>query len=144
MSVARATCRTPWLGRANLTLPVVRLHAHPMDWLEAGRTGVCYIEPISRKALRELRGVTTIECSDIHTALEVWDWAFDGDEDELSRFDIDATPSCVSTYIEGEVQWQVLSRLRNEGLPIGPDPAFSDPQFSKLVKEMREGAGSRS
>jgi hypothetical protein len=95
MSFARATCRTPWLGRANLTLPVVRLHAHPMDWLEAGRSGVCYIEPISRKALRELRGVTTIECSDIHTALEVWDWAFDGDEDELSRFDIDATPSCV-------------------------------------------------
>jgi hypothetical protein len=106
MSFARATCRTPWLGRANLTLPVVRLHAHPMDWLEAGCTGVCYIEPISRKALRELRGVTTIECNDIHTALEVWDWAFDGDEDELSRFLIDDSPLAIRCYFEDEVRWR--------------------------------------
>ena len=36
MSFARATCRASWLGREGLTLPVVRLHAHPLDWLEAG------------------------------------------------------------------------------------------------------------
>ncbi len=131
MSFARATCRASWLGRENLTMPVVRLHAHPMDWLESGCTGACHIEPISRKALRDLRSVTTIECSDIHTALEAWDWAFGGDEDELARFDIDATPGAVSMYIEGEVEWRVLSRIRHEGVPIGPDLAFYDPQFSK-------------
>jgi hypothetical protein len=69
MSFVRATCRAPWLGRENLTLPVVRLHAHPMNWLESGCTGVCHIEPISRKALAELRNVETIECNDIHTAV---------------------------------------------------------------------------
>jgi len=145
MSFARATCRASWLGRENLLAPVtgpatgsvVRLHAHPMDWLEAGCAGVCHIEPVSRKALKDLRNVATIECNDIHTALEAWDWGFGGDEDELARFDIDTTPGSVSAYIEGEVEWRVLSRIRHEGLPIGADPAFSDPQFSKLVEEMR-------
>jgi hypothetical protein len=72
MSYTRTTCRTPWLGRENLTLPVVRLHPHPMDWLEAGCEGVCHIEPISRRALAELTDATTIECNDVHTALEAW------------------------------------------------------------------------
>src|ERR1700737_3750048 len=61
MSFVRATCRAPWLGRENLTLPVVRLHPHPMDWLEAGCTGACHIEPTSRKALKDLRSAETIE-----------------------------------------------------------------------------------
>jgi hypothetical protein len=47
-----------------------------MDWLEAGCTGVCHIEPISRKALKDLRNVETIECNDIHTALEAWSWGY--------------------------------------------------------------------
>jgi hypothetical protein len=31
-----------------------------MDWIEAGCTGVCHIEPISRKALKELRSVPNV------------------------------------------------------------------------------------
>jgi hypothetical protein len=110
MSFARATCRTPWLGRENLPAPVtgsvVRLHAHPMDWLEAGCTGLCHIESISRKALKDLRGATTIECNDIHTALEAWDWTFGGDEDELARFLIDDSPFAIRRYFEDEVLWR--------------------------------------
>jgi hypothetical protein len=117
MTFARATCRTPWLGRENLTRPVVRLHAHPTDWLEAGCTGVCHIEPISRKALKELRSVTTIECNDIHTALEAaleaWDWAFGGDEDELSRFVIDDSPFAIRRYFEEEVIWRTQHLARS-------------------------------
>jgi hypothetical protein len=86
---------------------VVRLHAHPMDWLVAGCTGVCYLEPISRKAFAELRNVTTIECNDIGTALEAWCWAFESDEDELARFSIDDSPAEIRSYFESEVKWQV-------------------------------------
>jgi hypothetical protein len=106
MSFARATCRAPWLGRENLALPVVRLHAHPMDWLEAGCTGVCHIEPISRKALKELRGAETIECSCIYTALEAWDWGFDADDDELKRFEIDDSPFNIRCYFEDEFRFR--------------------------------------
>jgi len=106
MSFARATCRAPWLGRENLTQPVVRLHAHPMDWLESGCTGACHIEPISRKALSGLTNATTIECNDIHTALEAWDWAFGGEDDELARFSIDDSPVEIRLYFEDEVKWR--------------------------------------
>jgi hypothetical protein len=135
MTFVRATCRAPWLGR--VTGPVVRLHAHPMDWIESGCAGVCHIEPISRKALKDLQAATTIECSDIHTALNAWSWGFDSDDDELARFDIDDTPASISRYIEDEVEWRVLSRLRREGLPIGADPAYVDPNFSAQVEKMR-------
>jgi len=104
MSYARATCRASWLGRENLTLPVVRLHVHPLDWLEAGCKGVCHIEPISRKALQELTDATTIECNDIHTALEAWDWGFGGDPQELERFDIDDTPDSINEYYDRSVR----------------------------------------
>jgi hypothetical protein len=139
MSFDRVTCRAPWLGRANLTLPVVRLHPHPMDFLEAGCTGVCHIEPMSRKALKDLSRAATIECNDIHTVLEAWSWGFSDDDDELARFVIDDSPESVSRYIEGEVQWRVLSRLRHEGLPIGPDPMFFDPEYSAQIEKMRPG-----
>jgi hypothetical protein len=109
-SFARATCRAPWLGRENLSLPVVRLHAHPMDWLEAGCTGVCHIEPGSRKALAELTDAASIECSDIHTALEAWDWAFGGEPEELARFDIDALPAAIRSYFEEQAQWCAASK----------------------------------
>jgi hypothetical protein len=101
---ARATCRASWLG--SVAGPVVRLHAHPMDWLMAGCTGVCHIEPISRKALADLRGVETIQCNDIHTALEAWEWAFSADDNELVRFEIDDTASNIGSYFEAEFKWQ--------------------------------------
>jgi hypothetical protein len=113
MSFARATCRAHWLGRENLTLPVVRLHAHPMDWLEAGCIGVCHIEPISRRALKDLRNVATIECNDIYTALEAWDWGFSGDEDELHRFVIDDSPGNIRSYFEEQIKWQTRHLARD-------------------------------
>jgi hypothetical protein len=106
MTFARATCRAPWLGREYLALPVVRLHAHPMDWLEAGCTGVCHIEPISRKALKDLRAAERIECNCIHTALEAWDWGFGGEDDELKRFEIDDSPGSIRSYFEDEFKWR--------------------------------------
>jgi hypothetical protein len=112
MFFTRATCRPSWLGRANLTLPVVRLHAHPMDWLEAGCTGVCHIEPIGRKALKELSGAPTIECDDTYTALEAWSWGFGADEDKLSRFVIDDAPLAVRSYFEDEVRWRTRCLAR--------------------------------
>jgi hypothetical protein len=118
-SFARATCRASWLGRENLALPVVRLHAHPMDWLESGCTGVCHIEPISRKALKDLRSVATIECNDIHTALEAWDWAFDADREcfdapkELARFVIDDSAVSIRSYFEAEVKWRTAYLARD-------------------------------
>jgi hypothetical protein len=113
MSYTRATCRAPWLGRENLTLPVIRLHAHPMDWL-VDCTGVCHIEPVSRKALKDLRSVATIECNDIHTALEAWGWAFGGDDNELSRFLIDDTPFAIRRYFEDEVKWRTAYLARSQ------------------------------
>jgi hypothetical protein len=110
MSFARATCRAPWLG--SVEGPVVRLHAHPLDYLAAGCTGVCHIEPISRKALKDLRSVAMIECNDIHTALEAWDWAFGGEDDELARFEIDDTPGNISAYYEDEFKWRSTSKER--------------------------------
>ena len=103
MSFARVTCRVAWLGQLAAT---VRLHAHPMDWLEAGCTGLCHIEPISRKALKDLRKATRIECSDIHTALEAWDWGFGADDDELKRFEVDDSPFNIRAYFEDEARWQ--------------------------------------
>jgi hypothetical protein len=112
MTLVRITGRAPWLGRENFMLPVVRLHAHPMDWLEAGCKGVCHIEPISRKALKDLSQVGTIECSDIYTALEAWDWGFGGEDEELARFSIDDSPFNIRRYFEDEVLWRTayLSR----------------------------------
>jgi hypothetical protein len=107
MSVGRATCRAAWLGEIT---PTTRLHAHPMDWLSAGCTGVCHIEPISRKALKDLRKATTIQCNDVHTALQAWDWAFGGDPQELERFDIDDTPGNISAYYEDDFRWRTASR----------------------------------
>lgn len=105
MDFASVTCRASWLGRENLTLPVVRLHAHPMDWLEAGCMGVCHIALVSRKALKELTKAKTIECNDIETALEAWDWGFGSDEAELARFEIDDTPSSIKAYYERTIRW---------------------------------------
>lgn len=104
MSFSMVTGRASWLGRENLALPVVRLHAHPMDWLDAGCAGVCHVEPISRKGLKELAQAKTIECDDIETALEAWDWGFGPDEAELARFEIDDTPHAIQAYYERAVR----------------------------------------
>jgi hypothetical protein len=112
MSFDRVTCRAPWLGRENLALPVARLHAHPMDWLESGCTGVCHIEPMSRKALKELSQATTIECNCIYTALEAWSWAFGGEDHELARFSIDDSPLAIRRYFEDEVRWRTAYLTR--------------------------------
>jgi hypothetical protein len=113
MSFDRVTCRAPWLGRKNLAASVVRLHAHPMDWIESGCTGVCHIEPVSRKALKKLRRATTIECNDIYTALEAWSWGFSDDDDELARFVIDDSPFSIRSYFEGEVRWRTAYLARD-------------------------------
>jgi hypothetical protein len=110
MSFVRATCRAKWLG--TVAGPVLRLHAHPLDWIAAGGAGACHIEPISRKALKDLRNVATIECNDIHTALEAWDWGFGGEDDELARFVIDDTPGNISAYYEDEFKWRTASKER--------------------------------
>jgi hypothetical protein len=112
-SFARATCRASWLGRENLALPVVRLHANPLDWLETGCTGVCHIEPISRKALKDLRSVETIECNCIYTALEAWDWGFESDDDELARFSIDDSPAEIRSYFEQAIKWRTAHLSRD-------------------------------
>ncbi|MGY3294143.1 Zn-dependent oligopeptidase [Bradyrhizobium sp. LM3.6] len=76
-----------------------------MDWIESGCTGVCHIAPVSRKALKELAKAKTIECNDIETALEAWDWAFESNEAELARFEIDDTPHTIQAYYESLVRW---------------------------------------
>ena len=111
MTFVRITCRSKWLGRENLAAPVVRLHAHPMDWLESG-TGVCHIEPCSRKALKELRKAKTIECNDIYTALEAWSWGFGAEDEYLSRFEVDDSPFNILSYFEDEVMWRTAYLTR--------------------------------
>ena len=106
-SFARATCRAKWLG--SVAGPVVRLHSHPMDYLAAGCTGACHIEPISRKALKDLRSVERIQCNDIHAALEAWDWGFESDDDQLARFAIDDSPGNIRAYFEDEAKWRVAT-----------------------------------
>lgn len=105
MSFTLVTCRASWLGRKNLAQAVVRLHAHPMDWLEAGCVGVCHVAPISRKSLKELARAKTIECNDIETALEAWDWGFGGEDEELARFEVDDAPYAIQANYEREVRW---------------------------------------
>ncbi|SFI32659.1 hypothetical protein [Bradyrhizobium sp. Gha] len=109
-SFETVSCRASWLGRDNINRSTVRLHAHPLDWLQSGCTGVCHIAPISRAALKELAAVQRIECNDIHTALEAWDWGF-GDDEGLSRFWIDDTPESIRRYFEQAARWQAMCKL---------------------------------
>ena len=106
---------TCWLGRDALTSATVRLHKHPLDWLDAGCTGVCHIAPFSRAEFAEFRGVERIECSDIHLAMEVLGWAFDGDEDELKRFFIDDEPQNIREFFLQEEQFKAeVARINAE------------------------------
>ena len=97
-------CAMAWYDQST-----TRLHTHPLDWVEAGCKGVCHLEPISRKALKDLRAATTTECNDIHTALQAWDWGFGGEDEELARFVIDDTAESIRSYFEDEVKWRTRS-----------------------------------
>jgi hypothetical protein len=98
----RTVCgRAEWLGRDELsTHDIVRLHSHPMDWLVAGCRGVCHIETISREALKDLRSVRGVICSDIHTALEAWGWSSSDDDFASGRWMIDAEPENIIAYFD--------------------------------------------
>ena len=102
MSFETACCRASWIGEIT---PTTRLHQHPLDWLESGCTGVCHIEPIARTALKDLRAATTIECNDVGTALEAWDFGFGGEDDALARFSIDDTAGNIRSYFRDDTEW---------------------------------------
>jgi hypothetical protein len=112
----RSCGQAQWLGREQLLQPVVRLHRDPFNWLEAGCRGVCHIEPISRKALKDLGQAGKIQCSDIHTALEAWDWGFAADDDELARFVIDAHPENIRAYFDDLARWSAVHALQQTDL----------------------------
>ena len=84
-----------------------------MDWLAAGCTGVYHIESISRTGLKDLQAVETIECNDVHTALEAWDWGFDADrtcldsQQAMARFIIDDTTASIRSYFEDDAKWRL-------------------------------------
>jgi hypothetical protein len=110
LSFETATCRASWLGQ--VTGPAVRLHSHPMDWLEAGCNGVCHIAPGNRGALKDLRSITTMECNDVGTALQAWDWGFGGEDDALARFAIDDSPESIRCYFRDEADWRTAYLAR--------------------------------
>jgi hypothetical protein len=111
-SFEMVTHRAPWLGIENIK-ESVRLHAHPLQWLKAGCTGACHVALISRAALKDLRNIESIVCNDIGTALEAWSWAFDADEAELSRFEVDDTPVSINEYYERAARWHAI-RVAND------------------------------
>lgn len=94
------TCGTArWLGRDALSHPVVRLHPHPIDWIEAGCTGACHIDD-NRRSFSDLAGATTIQCNDIETALAAWDHGFGAEDEALDRFTVDDDPANIRAYFE--------------------------------------------
>lgn len=110
-TITTACGRAHWLGRDNLTAPVVWLHASPFDWLEAGCEGAAHIHPVSRQALKELRAARVIACNDVETALEAWDWAFGADDAELGRFEIDANPEAIRDYFEQQARISAIREI---------------------------------
>lgn len=79
---------TRWAGRDNLADTVVRLHANLFEWLAAGCSGVCNLARVSRSHMADLKQAKSIVCSDIHTALQAWDWGA-ANKAELARFTVD-------------------------------------------------------
>ena len=102
--------KAKWLGQIGCE-KAIRLHRDPIDWLEAGCQGVCHLEPISRQALKDLRAADKILCNDIHTALEAWEWGFGADDDDLTRFVIDAAPENIRYYFERQARHQAWSAI---------------------------------
>lgn len=110
LSFTRACCTASWLGADEIGREdTIRLHRDPIDWLEAGCRGTCHIEPISRQGLKDLRQAEQIICSDTHTALEAWDWAFGADDDELARFQIDDSAENIRNYFSQQAKWRAMT-----------------------------------
>jgi hypothetical protein len=59
------------------------------------------------------RSAEVIECNDIYTALQAWDWGFGGDDDELARFSIDDSAASIGAYYEDEFKWRT-ARIATE------------------------------
>ncbi|MQX70072.1 hypothetical protein [Sinorhizobium meliloti] len=99
-----------WLGSDNISGAEVRLHKHPMDWLGAGSTGCCYIDPQRRTPMKRLQAVGKIYCNDVELALEAWEWGFSAHDEHLDRFEIDDHPDNIRDYFEAQAMAQALSR----------------------------------
>jgi len=102
----------PWLGRDNIAGPRVRLHHSVFSWLGAGCSGCVSIHPFQRTHLKDLAAVDTIECNEISTATEAWEWGFGGLDEALSRFLIDDEPENVTDYFKREAFWQAATARR--------------------------------
>jgi hypothetical protein len=114
LAATRACGTARWLGLAEFgSTKTVRLHRDPIEWLAAGCIGICHIEPICRSAMKALRQFDRIVCNDVHTALDSWDWGFGGDDEELSRFAIDADEESLRLYFERQAKWMALAKLRH-------------------------------
>ena len=98
----RMTCGTPWLGRESVT-GNVRLHAHPMDWLEAGCVGCCHVAPINRQGLKILREAKSIVCNDVTTAIDAFSWIEDYGMAEGIVFECDDTPDAIERYFDADM-----------------------------------------
>lgn len=103
---------SPWLGRNNITGPRVRLHHSVFSWLDAGCSGCVSIHPFQRTHLKDLAAVDTIECDEISTALEAWEWGFGGRQEALSRFLIDDEPENIEGYFRRQAFWEATSQRR--------------------------------
>jgi hypothetical protein len=108
--------RASWLGRDDIGRGnTLRLHKHPMDWLAAGCRGACHIAPISRSAFNDLNQVRYIQCNDIRTALEAFDWSCSNDDDEVAgRWIIDDEPDNILAYFNKLADIRVRHALRRE------------------------------
>src|SRR4051812_44480353 len=72
--------RAHWLGGEQLVgASEIRLHAHPMDWLDAGCRGVAHVCRHSRDALKDLLTVERVRCNRINTVTSVWERLADDD-----------------------------------------------------------------
>lgn len=63
-----------------------------------------------RLKTKDLQAATTIECNDIGTALEAWDWGFGADDDGLARFEIDDPPGNIRSYFETDIRFRAASK----------------------------------
>lgn len=108
-----AVCQeADWLGYDNLDADTIRLHFSPLEWLEAGCTGVVQIHPYQRRHMTELKRAKRIECNSIELALEAWEWGFSAHDEDLERFDIDDHPDNIQAYFDRQAMWAAQSQLR--------------------------------
>jgi hypothetical protein len=53
-----------------------------------------------------------MECNDVGTALQAWDWGFGGEDDALARFAIDDSPESIRCYFRDEADWRTAYLAR--------------------------------